>query len=662
MSGFRVDGLISGLNTSDIINDMMAIERRPIGLLQQKKLGIELRRDAWKDVTSRVQNLLNTAKSLVKQDTIAGNTVKIATPNPSLAASAGAQAVAGTYSVTISQLATGTTRRSEAPIAAEISTSAALNATNLASPVTAGSFSINGVAVTVDPASDSLDDVVARINGAGTGVTASLVTVDGRHRLALEANVAGGAMQLGSSGDTSNFLSATKVLAAPRSGDTIAATGSLAGTKTGEALANAAFTTPVTGSGTLTINNVEIAYNAATDSLNTVINRINSSSANVTARYDAINDRFILQNKQTGSVTMQVADTGSLLSALGVDSAAAEVLGANAAYSLDGGLTTRYSSSNRVTDAISGVTLTFNATSATATEITVAPDIDQAVGAVKKFVEQYNSTMSLLRDKTAYNAATKKGGVLMGDSGARELERSLRQFAISPAITETGLHRTLGDVGISFGAFGSALGTTNDLTINETKLRAALTENTQAVFQLFAATHSAAPTTIGDIASIAGTPTDLTGSGHYQIVSDGAGNLTATFINSLGVAGAPVTGTIAPGGTNTTLIPGLTLVAEATLTGATTEIDVTYQQGVLTRLNQYLTANVGPDGALTSRVSSVDKSITAVDDSIKRLEGRLGKKQERLVAEFTRLERLLSQLQTQSSALASQLSGLDSRD
>jgi flagellar hook-associated protein 2 len=573
-----------------------------------------------------------------------------------------ANAVPGNYAVLISKLATGTLVRSPGAIGADIISSDKLSALNLSAGVTTGSFSINGVSIAVDRDVDTLDDVVARINASGAGVTASLQTVDGRARFSLNANTPGGAIQLGSAGDSSNFLSSMKVLAAPRSGDAITGTGSLGVTQTGEMLVNARLATSVSGTGTLTINGVDVTYNADTDSLATVMSRINASAAGVTASYDAVHDRFILQNKQTGSVTIGLADTGNLLAALGVNDPASQTLGSNAEYSVDGGVTTRYSASNTVTDAMPGVRLTLTATSTTPVTFSVSPDTDAAVSAIKKFVEQYNSTASFIRDKLSYDATTKKAGQLLGDSGARLLDQTLRSMVTRAGSGISGQLQTLADVGISFGSYGAAVGSTKLLQVDETRLRNALQANPQAVQQLFGADKTTATlSSAGDIAAISGSPKDLASAGTFAVTSNGSGSFTATFYDANGRVQTTKTETIAAGQRSDTLIPGLTITAATSLTGASAQIDVSFEQGVMASFNKYLSSTLSDEGILKIGTTSADNEIKQVDTSIQRLQDRLDDKQQRLVAQFARMETLLAQMQAQSNALNSQLAGLISQ-
>lgn len=655
---FRVDGLISGLDTSTIISQMMALERRPMQLLQRQQTTIKAKQAAWNDLAARMRALQGATAELLERATLLGNSVSFRSSSPALTATASADAVPGTYSISIVQLATHTVVRSVAPLSADLVSSDLLSEANLRTPITAGTFSINGVTVTVDPTADSLDDVIARINASDAGVTAGLVTVDGRQRLTLTADTPGGPLQLGATGDTSNFLAATQVLAAPRSGDTITGMGAIAGLNTSAALQEAGLATPVSGSGVLTINDVEIHYDTELDTLSTIINKINNAAAGVTASYNSTTDRFELKSKQTGSLAVSISDTGNLLSALGIDSPAAQHVGQNAAYSLDGGATLRYSTTNTVTDALPGITLTLTRTTTEPEEFTVGPDIDKAINAVKRFVDQFNSIFGAIRERTAYNPETETGSILLGDPSARSLAATLRSQIISPATGMEGAFTLLSQVGISFGAIGSEVGTTNTLKLDEEKLRAALIERPQAVFDLFAATPGARTVRAGDITAVTGRPEGLPHGGRFEIESDGAGNLTARFYDASGTLVSTSTETISAGGTNTTLIPGVTLHAAQTLTGASSTVAVTTGYGVLASLNDTINEALGSNGVFKIRDTGADTQIRQLDEQIRRMQDRIDRRETALIRQFTVMETTLAKMQAQSNALLMQLAGL----
>ncbi len=89
--------------------------------------------------------------------------------------------------------------------------------------------------------------------------------------------------------------------------------------------------------GSFTINGVAISYNTSSDSIQNVLDRINSSSAGVTATFDSQNGRFVLTNNTTGNVGISMQDeTGNFLAATGLASGQF-ASGQNLLYTLNGG-------------------------------------------------------------------------------------------------------------------------------------------------------------------------------------------------------------------------------------------------------------------------------------------------------------------------------------
>lgn len=170
--------------------------------------------------------------------------------------------------------------------------------------VTNGSFEVNGTAIAVN-ASDSINDVLARITASSAGVTASFDNA--LEQIVLTQNSPGSAYDITLTNDTSGFLAATKL-------DTATAT---PGTDGGAA-------TPIgqleqfnaVTSNTLSINGVSIAVDTVNDSLDQILSRIEASAANVTA--SLVNNRVYLQANDTeSSLELDDGNTG-LFDALGI--------------------------------------------------------------------------------------------------------------------------------------------------------------------------------------------------------------------------------------------------------------------------------------------------------------------------------------------------------
>jgi flagellar hook-associated protein 2 len=82
------------------------------------------------------------------------------------------------------------------------------NNANYKIAVTSGTFTINGVQISVDNTQDNLASIIKRINGSNAGVLASYNTATGQITLT-NKNTGPQAIVLGAGSDTSNFLSAT---------------------------------------------------------------------------------------------------------------------------------------------------------------------------------------------------------------------------------------------------------------------------------------------------------------------------------------------------------------------------------------------------------------------------------------------------------------------
>jgi len=95
-----------------------------------------------------------------------------------------------------------------------------VNGANLLTPVTGGTFTINGVTLTVDPTKDNLASVLTRINASTAGVIASFDTSTGRITLTSKAT-GPQSIVVGKAGDGSNFLSAVGLTTASGATSTV---------------------------------------------------------------------------------------------------------------------------------------------------------------------------------------------------------------------------------------------------------------------------------------------------------------------------------------------------------------------------------------------------------------------------------------------------------
>ena len=135
---------------------------------------------------------------------------------------------------------------------------------------------------------------------------------------------------------------------------------------------------------------------------------------------------------------------------------------------------------NVIKDVIQGVTLTLLKPTVSTASVDVARDVATVKTSVEEFVKNYNELKKVITDLTAYNAATKKGAALQGDSAMRSLDSQIDSILSSPLSTPAGSFTTLSQIGVSRQTNGS-------LAIDSTKLNTALTTQFDDVAGLFAA-------------------------------------------------------------------------------------------------------------------------------------------------------------------------------
>ena len=503
----------------------------------------------------------------------------------------------------------------------------------------------------------SLNEVLAEINGSTIGVTASIVNDSNGQPSLINVTSTQGNISFGNGGDTSNFLAATGLLTSS-TGTSRTSSSPISRLNVTAKLSETSLSAgaPAPGDHHLVINSVQVAYNAETDSLSDLINRINSSEAGVTAKYDSLTDTVRLQNKATGALTLTVSDDGlggDLAAKLGL-LAAVTVEGENAEYSIDGG-PAQQAASNTIS--FNGTSITLNAlTNGTPAAVTINQDTTSAVNAIKGFVADFNAVLDLIDKVTKADgsATNNTSGPLSGDSSLRQLKSDLRSIITSQALNIGGSLTTLNQIGLSFGAVGSALGSTNTLKFDEAVFKDALSNDAAGVQNLLSAltlSPTLEPAGTGSITGMTGTFAG-TQPGKYVISDDGFGNLQAVFSPANGGPSSTTNATVVAGGTNTTLIPGMTLTIGGVLQTGTHTINVAAStQSVLQRLKQFAEIQSGAGGVLQKRQDTYDKVTKDIGDRIVKMEERIDNEMEFLRKKFAAMEQAQAQAQGVLSSL-----------
>ena len=492
MSGtFSAGGLISGLNSNEIISQLMQLERQPIIRMERRIARLEEQRTAIGNVRTQLQTLRNRAQdfrlgSIFGQFRATSSTESVATATPS-----GANPSAGTYAVEVFQLASATIARSSGVLGAAIDPGASLSGSGITTDITAGDFTINGVTFSVDPDTQSLNDILSEINSSGAGVTATYDPAT--DKVAFENETPGDTsiINFGATGDTSNFLTAIGVRNAQQltggNGSTVVASSrNLGAVNPGEALSLTNFRNGAVTAGSFRINGVQINVDPTTDSLQDVLGAINASDANVTASYDGINDTIRVVSNVLGSRTVSFASgTSNFLEVVNL-TAAEQTAGNDAEFSVDGGpVQTR--NTNEIGDVIAGVTL--NLRGPGTSTISVDSDNEAVLEGVRGFITALNEALTVIRRQTA------RDGTLENDMSLTMISSQLQYLIFSNVEDLGGVVNNLAQIGISTGStFDASAGTQFEL--NEEAFLEALRDNPQNVTQLF---NNAEKTGIADL-------------------------------------------------------------------------------------------------------------------------------------------------------------------
>lgn len=485
---FALSGLVTGLDTSTIVSQLMYLERGPQRKLQQQQAALQTKQARFQALNSALLTLQNAANALT--DTSASGALqarKVTVGDSSkISATGDSTAVTGTYNVTVNQVALAQRTGGDA--------------------FTYGSGAGGALTITKDS-----DGTSKTINFSGTG--------------------------------------------------------------------------------------------SATD----VANAINSASSGMQAT--VVGGKLILTGKETGE-TYTISDDqgGALKTAFGFDSTLQTAQ--NASVSIDGIATVTSKSNVFDGTAISGVKLTVSTVGSST--ITVEQDQDTTVSKVQAFVNAYNAIL----DQIAADSKTtdqpvdpndptkgtyKASGAFTGDSTIRSLQMQMSQMITGIVDTDGGKYRTANDVGISTDKTGH-------LSLDASKLKTALTDDSFAVQKIFA---------------------------HEN---------TTTHMDSNGAMVKEINY-----GTTGNIGDGVAVRLSA------------YVDMLTNSFSQYNTTGSGGarlEALLKSRIDGMSLTIKSYDNSIASYENRMTQYETNLRNQFTAMETAISNLKSQQSQFQSALASL----
>ncbi len=444
LSGISFTGLASGIDSQSIVSQLMQIEALPLQRMQQQQAILGQRQSLYAQLKSilvgfnSAASALNTAASF--------NPIQASSSNTDVAtATASSTAVAGTYQLAVSKLAT----------TQKLSSNSQTSAT--AQLGFSGTFVVNGRAVTVD-ASDTLTSIAGKINSAGAGATASVINggSNGSY-LTITAGLSGesNALQIANlSGTALTSLGLVTGAASFRDqvdADTVRSFGFSSASSTLSSLMGSA------ASGSFQIGTATINVDFATDSLQEIANKINADlDANATAEVVSVTvDGKTTQRLEitgSGGSLPSITDTNGLLEAIGLYQRGYSnelVEAQDAEYTLDGFAFT--SSKNTISEVIPGATFTLlkaNETTPETSTLSFSKDTAAVKTSFEGLVSAYNEIVGFIKQTSAFDTETFASGPLFGDSAVAQIEQTLGNLMFKTI--GTGDLKNLAQLGFNF--------------------------------------------------------------------------------------------------------------------------------------------------------------------------------------------------------------------
>ena len=179
-------GIGSGLDVAKIVEQMVAAEKVPLKKLEYKAEGIQTQISTYGEIKSLTSKLGDIVSKLTRDS--AWNGVSISSSNPTLSGTMTGIAATGTYNIKVTHLAQAQTTAIGGAGGAALPKDQAMGAA-------AGTIKLKMGAVEKDisvSGTDTLTSIATKVNEAGMGIQASIVTdVDGKERLMLRSKETG---------------------------------------------------------------------------------------------------------------------------------------------------------------------------------------------------------------------------------------------------------------------------------------------------------------------------------------------------------------------------------------------------------------------------------------------------------------------------------------
>lgn len=446
------------------------------------------------------------------------------------------------------------------------------------------------------------------------------------------------------------------------------------------------------------------------DKINALDNNVNEDAQKIKISATVIDGRLQIVNKKMGSNPIILKNTddttdGGFLSTLKLTetSGAEKTDGTTAKFTIND-LVIDGKDSNTISDVLEGVTFTLKGVSQEISpgvyeqeEIVISDDTQKAVEKIQAFVEQYNSTLSFLQEKSSLGERDDSNpenpfpnkGVLAGDPTLTRIIATLRHLTMAKAGDVASKYTDLSQIGIK------TTDSTGKLTVDTAKLTEVLKDDPLAVKNLLYG-----ETNVARISGV--TVTQMGGSGDVSSVINGdttevsawSGGKDAYIQINFGTertvekvkvytsSGAclnaytvqQVDGSYTKNITGNTNLSS-TAVIDSVHTSAIRirvddeavkdilEVEVYEDSGIGVSLAKFIDEMIkDKTGAVSSKQEGLEKSITRVQKQMESFTDRLEMRRQSYIRRFTALDVALRQIQAQTDWLTNQIAGLNNFD
>ncbi|MEP0765950.1 MAG: flagellar filament capping protein FliD [Fimbriimonadia bacterium] len=526
-SSISFAGLSTGLDTDSIIQQLLAIEQRPLIRLQSQQLQLQNRLSLYQQFSGRLA-ALRAAGDALNTITTYNATRATSSDDTKATLSVGTGAQPGIYTLAISQLAQ----------AHKISSAAQTDSTSALG--LSGTFLINEKVIEVAE-TDTLAQIASRINAAGAGVVASVIsggTGNTFLTLTSEKTGAASAIRMSNVGDSSvldslGLQGTATTIREPTTNGALSATFSDPNTALGPLLKVTNFPP-----GNLSINSMIVSIDLMTDTLTSIAQKINQAEIpGVTASVETIEEGGTTkyQLKIVGdSGTPTFVDDNHILENLGILQATPsnQLLAAqDAEYSLDGVNLT--SSSNTITSVIAGGTLNLLEAGGGPVTLSVSRDLDAVKASVNNFVSAYNTLRDFVSSFSQFDPETFQSGPLFGDYNiTANMDIITARMTGAVAGLSSGALNSLALIGVSLGEDGK-------LSVNDSTLTSALNDRLDSVKSLFMAVGTPSNPYVQFLSATSKTRTSPT-AGYEVVITQAATKASTTAVTAQAEASTEV--------------------------------------------------------------------------------------------------------------------------